>query len=171
MCIAAGNVSFDDCDIFTSSFRMNRLLAAHFAAPQSESLGWKSPHSRSCWSCVPLPVCQMRRGKCSFNFPEMTSSAACVMRLAFSSGSFPRSRFTSAAAFFKIAESANQFRRHGVLANGEMNQRTRRLSAVVAVHRPTSILPMLVGFGAGGDGTWRIGVASLMAISLSAMKR
>src|SRR5256884_2926398 len=30
--------------------------------------------------CVPLPVCQMRKGKCALSLPEMTSSAACTMR-------------------------------------------------------------------------------------------
>ena len=50
--------------------------------------------------CVPLPVCQMRSGKCSWSFPAITSSAACAMSFDFSGESLPRSRLTSAAAFF-----------------------------------------------------------------------
>ena len=38
----------------------------------------------------------------------MTSSAACTISAAFSSGSLPRSRLTSAAAFLRIAERADQ---------------------------------------------------------------
>src|SRR5882672_2802592 len=55
--------------------------------------------------CVPLPVCQTRRGKCSLSLPSMTSSAARMMRLHFSCGSLPKSWFTSAAAFLRMPKA------------------------------------------------------------------
>ena len=54
---------------------------------------------------VPLPVCQMRSGNWSLSLPLITSSAACAISFALSGGSFPRSWFTSAAAFFRMPKA------------------------------------------------------------------
>jgi len=53
--------------------------------------------------CVPLPVCHTYSGNSSSCLPSRISSAACTMRSASSAESLSRSRFTSAAAFFRIA--------------------------------------------------------------------
>src|SRR2546423_985267 len=55
--------------------------------------------------CVPLPVCQTRKGKWSLSFPAMTSSAARTMRLHFSCDCLPRSWLTSAAAFLRMPKA------------------------------------------------------------------
>src|SRR5258708_1333425 len=58
--------------------------------------------------CVPLPVCQTRRGKCSSSFPAMTSSAASVISEAFSTESLPRPSFTSAQAFLRMPKRSEE---------------------------------------------------------------
>src|SRR5713226_699524 len=90
MCMAAGNVSLEDCDIFTSSFGWMGFLLP--ISPPAISMARLEMTSLTFMLvCVPLPVCQTRRGKCSLSFPSMTSSAAWVMRAALSAGSLPRS--------------------------------------------------------------------------------
>jgi len=101
MCIAVGNVSFDDCDMLTSSFGCIGFFdpisppAISIARLEITSLAFM-------FVCVPLPVCQMCNGKCSSSFPAITSSAACTINRAFSAESFPMSSFTRAAAFFRM---------------------------------------------------------------------
>jgi hypothetical protein len=51
---------------------------------------------------VPDPVCHTKSGKWSSRRPSMTSSAAATITSAFSLGSAPSSRFTSAQAFFSM---------------------------------------------------------------------
>jgi len=43
---------------FTSSFGLNWLLRSHLAASDLNRAIRDKPRSRSCWSVVPLPVCQ-----------------------------------------------------------------------------------------------------------------
>ena len=53
-------------------------------------------------------------------------------------------------SFFQDAERADELRRHGVFADGEVDERTRGLRAVVAVHRHFH-LAHAVGFRACRD--------------------
>ena len=52
--------------------------------------------------CVPDPVCHTRKGKCSFNEPEITSSHAVEIKAPTFGSNSPNSTFVSAAAFFRI---------------------------------------------------------------------
>ena len=91
MCIAVGNVSFDDCDMFTSSFGWTGFLLP--SSPPASSIARLEITSLTfMFVCVPLPVCQTRSGKWSSSCPAMTSSAARTMRSACSSGELARGR-------------------------------------------------------------------------------
>jgi hypothetical protein len=96
---------------------MNGLLGAHLAARDLMARLEMTP--TFCWSGVPLPVCQMRRGKCR-SICRRSPFKAWVIR-DFSLESLPRSRLTR-VGFLEDAECTNEFRRHGVPANGEMDQ-------------------------------------------------
>ena len=148
MCMAVGNVSFDDCDMFTSSFGWIGFLLP--IAPPAISMA-RLPITSLTFMlvCVPLPVCQMRRGKWSLSLPEMTSSAAWAMSLAFSAEQLAQILIHECGGFFQDAEGADQLGRHGVLADGEVDQRAGGLRAVVAVGGDVH-LAHGVGFGAGG---------------------
>ena len=101
MCMAVGNVSFDDCDMLTWSLGWTGDLEPMAPPPSSMArLEMTSLAFMLVW--VPLPVCQMRRGKWSSRAPLATSPAACSMRPARESSSLPRSRFTEADAPFRI---------------------------------------------------------------------
>ena len=102
MCIAVGNVSFDDCDMFTSSFGWIGFLEP-FSPPASSIARFEITSLTFMFVCVPLPVCHTESGNSASCVPEMISSAARTMWSAFSSGSLPSSRLTTAAAFFRIA--------------------------------------------------------------------
>ena len=70
MCIAVGNVSLDDWDMFTwslgwHSFSPSISLARLAMTSLAFMLDW-----------VPLPVCHTTSGKWSFRLPDMTSSHA-----------------------------------------------------------------------------------------------
>ena len=79
MCIAVGNVSFDDWDILMSSFGCSSFLpASSLPRLAMTSLAFML-------DCVPEPVCQTTSGKWSFSLPDATSSQACSMAASFSS--------------------------------------------------------------------------------------
>ena len=101
MCIAVGNVSFEDCDLFTSSFGWTGFFEP--MTPPAISIARLPMTSFTfMFVCVPLPVWKTTRGKCASSLPSMTSCAAAAMSFARSSGSRPSSWFTSAAAFFRM---------------------------------------------------------------------
>ncbi len=101
MCMAVGKVSFDDCDMLTWSLGWMGAFEPMTPPPSSMArLEMTSLAFMLVW--VPLPVCQMRRGKWSSRAPLATSPAACSMRPARESSSLPRSRFTEADAPFRI---------------------------------------------------------------------
>ena len=102
MCIAVGNVSFDDCDMFTSSFGWTGFFDPS-SPPASSMARFEITSLTFMFVCVPLPVCQTDSGNSSSCCPAMISSAACTITSAFSAGSLPSSWFTSAAAFFRMA--------------------------------------------------------------------
>ena len=72
MCITLGNVSFDDCDMFTSSFGWTGSLLP-FTPPISSMarLAITSLTFMLVW--VPLPVCQTLRGNWPSSLPSMIS--------------------------------------------------------------------------------------------------
>ena len=101
MCIAVGNVSLDDCDMFTWSLGWMGVLEPMTPPPSSMArLEMTSLAFMLVW--VPLPVCQTRKGKWSSRAPLATSPAACSIRPASASSSLPRSRFTEADAPLRI---------------------------------------------------------------------
>ena len=100
MCIAVGNVSFEDCDMLTWSLGWTGCLLP--SSPPAISMArFEMTSFAFMFVCVPDPVCHTRRGKCSSSLPSMTSSAALSIRRALSGGSFPNSSLTRAAAFFR----------------------------------------------------------------------
>ena len=148
MCMAVGNVSFDDCDMLTSSlgwigfFDPSTPPAISMARFEITSLTFMLV-------CVPLPVCQIRKGNWSLSFPAMTSSAACTINLALSARELAEFLIHECRGFFQDGKGANQFGRHGVAPDVEVMQRSLRLSAPVHV-RGNFNLSHAVGFNAGG---------------------
>ena len=68
MCMAVGNVSFDDCDMLTSSLGWTGVFDP--STPPASSMARLAMTSLAfmlVW--VPLPVCQTRRGKWSSSAP------------------------------------------------------------------------------------------------------
>ena len=61
MCIAAGNVSFDDCDMFTSSLGWIGFFDP-ISPPAISMARFEMTSFTFMLVCVPLPVCQMRSG-------------------------------------------------------------------------------------------------------------
>src|ERR1051325_2250569 len=73
--IAVGNVSFDDCDLLTSSFGW--IGAFEPMMPPAISMArFEMTSLAFMLVCVPEPVCQTRSGKCASSLPSITSSAA-----------------------------------------------------------------------------------------------
>src|SRR5208337_2624331 len=66
-------------------------------------------------------------------------------------GEFAEVAIDQRGGLLQDAEGADQFRRHGVFANGEVNQRACGLRAVIAIYRDFDFAHA-VGFGAGGNG-------------------
>ena len=96
--MAVGKVSFEDCDIFTSSLGCSAFLpSSSFPRLAMTSLAFMLD-----W--VPLPVCQTTSGKCPASAPEITSSQAASIAPSFSSVIFSGRRmwFARAAAFLRI---------------------------------------------------------------------
>ena len=102
MCIAVGNVSFDDCDMLTWSLGWIGCFDP-FSPPAISIARLEMTSLTFMFVWVPLPVCQTWSGKWSSRRPSRISSAACSMSFASASLIFPRSRLTSAAAFLRIA--------------------------------------------------------------------
>ncbi len=132
MCIAVGNVSFDDCDMLTSSFGWIGFLLPR-SPPAISIARFEITSLTFMFVCVPEPVCQTQSGKWSSSLPAMISSAAWTISAACSSDIFPRSRFTSAAAFFSTAIDADHRVGHPVVGDREVVQRALGLRAPVAV--------------------------------------
>ena len=132
MCMAVGKVSFEDCDMFTSSlgwmgfFEPSTPPASSMARLEITSLAFMLV-------CVPLPVCQMRSGKlvvelAGDHFVGRLRDQARLFRRQLAEFLIHQRR-----GLFQNAEGANQLRRHDVAADVEMHQRARRLRAPVDV--------------------------------------
>ena len=98
-CIAVGNVSLEDCPMFTWSFGCTGTLLP-ITPPASWIARLAITSLTFMFVCVPDPVCQTRSGKCSSSSPSITSSATRAMRSASQAGRRPAVPFASAAAFF-----------------------------------------------------------------------
>ena len=78
MRMAAGKVSLEDWERFTSSFGCSSFFPpSSLPRPAITSLTF-------ILVCVPEPVCQTTSGKCSHRAPERISSAAVPIRSRFS---------------------------------------------------------------------------------------
>ena len=99
--MAVGNVSLELCDMFTSSLGWTGFFDP-ISPPASSMARFEMTSFAFMFDWVPDPVCHTYSGKWSSSVPSMTSSAAATMRSALSGGSLPSSRFTCAAAFFRI---------------------------------------------------------------------
>ena len=101
ICIAVGKVSFEDCDILTSSFGCRSF----FPASSLPRLAMTS--LTFMFDCVPEPVCHTTSGKCPSSSPARISSQTRPIRAHFSAliraGS--SSRLAMAAAFFRTANA------------------------------------------------------------------
>ncbi len=102
--MAVGNVSLEDWDMFTSSLGWMGFFEPS-SPPASSMARFEMTSFAFMFDWVPEPVCHTYSGKWSSSLPSTTSSAARTMRSALSRGSLPRSRFTSAAAFFRIPKA------------------------------------------------------------------
>src|SRR5579863_7212796 len=81
--------------------------------------------------------------------------------LGFFGGKFAEILIDQRGGFFEDAEGADQFGRHGVLANGEMDQRAGGLCAVVAVGGDVHFahgVGFAAGVGGGGCVVWSGGL-------------
>ena len=102
MCIAVGNVSLDDCDMFTWSLGCTGDFEP-ITPPGISIARFEMTSLTFMLVWVPEPVCHVYRGKWSSSSPAITSSAAATIRSAMPGSRSPASRFTMAAAFFRIA--------------------------------------------------------------------
>ena len=75
MCIAVGNVSFDDCDMFTWSLGWIGVFDP-ICPPASSIARFEMTSLTFMLVCVPLPVCQTNSGNSSSSSPARISSAA-----------------------------------------------------------------------------------------------
>ena len=131
-CMAVGNVSLDDCDMFTWSFGwIGSLLPSLPPASSIARFAMTSFAFMLVW--VPEPVCQTESGKWSSSWPAITSSAARTISSARRLSRRPSFWLTSAAAFFRRPRGANDRDGHPVVADREMVERALGLSAPVAV--------------------------------------
>ena len=93
----------------------------------------------------------MRRGKWSSSFPGDDFVGGLDDQLGFFCREFAEVLIDERGGFFEDAEGADELGRHGVFADGKVNQRARGLSAVVTVGGNFH-LAHAVGLGAGFAG-------------------
>ena len=139
MCIAVGNVSFEDCDIFTSSFGCRSFFPA-MALPR-----FATTSLMFMFDCVPLPVWNTTSGKLPSSRPARISSHALEMAAHFSSvmRCGTSERLASAAAFFSTAKARRIS--SGIVSCPAPAGKFRRLRSVCApqyLSAGTAISPM-----------------------------
>jgi hypothetical protein len=100
MCIAVGNVSFEDCDRLMWSFGWTGRFDP-ISPPAISIARFEMTSFAFMFDCVPDPVCHTKSGKWSSSVPSMTSSAAATISRPSSGSSRPFSTFASAAAFLR----------------------------------------------------------------------
>src|SRR5690606_24168403 len=106
MCMAVGYVSFDDCDLLTSSLGWMKVFPSPSLWPCSTWARLETTSLTFMLDCVPDPVCQMTNGNWSANWPASISSHTWAMRSRFSAGSIPASALVYAAAFLRYANAS-----------------------------------------------------------------
>ena len=139
MCIAVGNVSFEDCDIFTSSFGCSSFF------PVTALPRFATTSLTFMFDCVPLPVWNTTSGKFPSSCPARISSHAREMAAHFSSvmRCGTSARFASAAAFFNMAKARRIS--SGIVSWPAPAGKFRRLRSVCApqyLSAGTAISPM-----------------------------
>ena len=133
MCMAVGNVSLDDCDMFTWSFGWIGDFEP-MLPPASSIARFEMTSLAFMFDCVPEPVCQTYSGKCSSSVPSMTSSAAATISSAIAGSRRPPVRFTMAAAFFRMPNARTTSSGHAV----EADRRSRSGAATARSARPST---------------------------------
>ena len=142
MCIAVGNVSFDDCDMFTSSFGWIGFFEPR-SPPASSIARFEITSLTFMFVCVPLPVCQTESGNSSSSLPAMTSSAARTMSVGLLVGQLAEVPVHERGGLLEDRHAADHGLGHAVVADREVVQATAG-SARPSTGRPgTSIGPML----------------------------
>ena len=136
MCIAVGNVSFDDCPLLTWSFGWTGFFEPQLAARQldgavRDDLVGVHVRLRAGAGLPERPAGSRRRAA-----PAITSSAARHDQVGLLRGSRPSSPFASAAAFLRMPRARMIGRAtEAVDADREMLERPLRLGAPVEVCR------------------------------------
>ena len=105
MCIAVGNVSFEDCDLLTSSLGFTYLSSSKRLPPLSTCARYAMTSLQFILDCVPLPVCQTTSGNWSSSSPLSISAQTCPMRSHLSFDKMPESKLVKAAACFRYAKA------------------------------------------------------------------
>ena len=137
MCIAVGNVSFDDCDMLTWSLGWTGFFEP--ISPPAISIARLEITSLTfMFVCVPLPVCQTRSGKCASSLPATTSSAAWTIRSVFSVVELAEIVVDQRGGLLERRHRFDDLLGHHVarphaVADVEVDERARRLRAVVLV--------------------------------------
>ncbi len=92
MCIPVGKVSFEDCDLFTSSLALMNCSPSPMLNPFSTCARFATTSFTFMLLCVPEPVCQITNGNSLSNFPARISSQTAPMASRFSAGKTPKSQ-------------------------------------------------------------------------------
>ncbi len=134
---------------------MNRLLAAQFAAGDlNGAIGdhFVDVHV-GLGAAAGLPD-----AKREVFIPLSGDDFVCCLsdQVGFFFGELAKIAIDERGGFFQNAKGANQLGRHGVFADGKVNQRARRLCAIVAVHRHFDFAHA-VGFNASGNALCKLG--------------
>ena len=133
MLIAVGKVSFDDWDLFTSSFgwiffdlsvKLPPIFTWHLFAITSLTF---------IFDCVPDPVCQTDRGKWSISLPSNISPQTEVIIFIFSLLKTPSSWFVSAAAILRTAKAS-------IISQGIFSKPISKFSKDLWVCAPQNLL-------------------------------
>ena len=132
MYIAVGNVSFDDCDMFTSSFGWIGFLlpmtppAISIARLEITSLAFMLV-------CVPLPVCQTRKRKVIVELSFDHFVASLHDQLCLIVREFAQVFVHECRGLLENAKRANHLAWHSIVADVEVMQRPFSLGAPVAI--------------------------------------
>ena len=131
MCIAVGNVSFEDWLRLTSSFGWTSREPS--VPPRSSVARFAITSLTFMFVWVPLPVCHTTSGKWSSRRPSITSSAAATMARALSSGQEPEVAVHQRARLLEDAERADHLAGESLAPDPEVLERALGLGAPVAV--------------------------------------
>jgi len=140
MCIAAGNVSFDDCRHVHVIVRDAQAFFDPNSPPAISIARLEITSFTFMLVCVPEPVCQMRSGNWSSQLAGNHFVRSLHDELRQLRSQFPRSPDSPARKPSSDAKRPNHLRRHSVAPNIEMQQRALRLRSPITLEG-TSIFP------------------------------